>query len=161
MTGAPWPQYGSIMNGVYFGLQHVPFEAALAYPGVYPGLDTYIREMQKYQPKYTYDEVAIDGWIAADQFVTGLKAAGKNVTQKKLVAAINKETAYNGAGLTTPVNWKTAHTTATPPYCQAGRAGAERRLRAGLRPEQPAGVRVLRPCTAQRRCRCRAGTPGP
>jgi branched-chain amino acid transport system substrate-binding protein len=113
-------QYGSIMNGVYFGLQHVPFEAALAYPGAYPGLDTYIREMQKYQPKYTYDEVAMDGWIAADQFVTGLKAAGKNVTQKSLVAAINKETDYNGAGLTTPVNWKTAHTTATPPYCQAG-----------------------------------------
>ena len=113
-------QYGSIMNGVYFGLQHVPFEAALAYPGLYPGLDTYIREMQKYQPKFTYDEVALDGWIAADQFVTGLRAAGKDVTQKSLVAAINKETDYNGAGLTTPVNWKTAHTTATPPYCQAG-----------------------------------------
>ncbi len=86
-------QYGSIMNGVYFGLQHVPFEAALAFPGAYPGLDTYIKEMQKYQPKYTYDEVALDGWIAADQFVTGLKAVGKNLTQKKLVAAINHETA--------------------------------------------------------------------
>ena len=110
-------QYGSIMNGVYFGLQHVPFESAES--GLYPGLDTYIREMQKYQPKYTYDEVAMDGWIAADQFVTGLKAVGRNLTQKKLVAAINKETAYNGAGLTTPVNWTTAHTTATPPYCQS------------------------------------------
>ncbi len=113
-------QYGSIMNGVYFGLQHVPFEAALAFPGAYPGLDTYIREMQKYQPKFTYDEVALDGWMAADQFVTGLKAVGKDLTQKKLVAAINSETAYTGGGLTTPVNWKTAHTTATPPYCQAG-----------------------------------------
>jgi branched-chain amino acid transport system substrate-binding protein len=113
-------QYGSIMNGVYFGLQHVPFEAALALPGAYPGLDTYIREMEKYQPKFTYDEVALDGWVAADQFVTGLKAAGKDITQKKLVSAINHETAYNGAGLTTPVNWETAHTTATPPYCQSG-----------------------------------------
>ncbi len=112
-------QYGSIMNGVYLGVQHVPFEAALAYPGVYPGLDTYIQQMEKYQPKFTYDEVALDGWIAADQFVTGLKAVGRNVTQKKLVTAINHETAYNGDGLTTPVNWETAHNTPTPPYCQA------------------------------------------
>src|SRR5579863_6360774 len=112
-------QYASIMNGVYFGLEHVPFESALAQPGLYPGLDTYIKEMQRYQPKYTYDEVAMDGWMAADQFVTGLKAVGRNLTQKKVVAAINKETAYNGAGLTTPVNWTTAHTTAMPPYCQA------------------------------------------
>jgi branched-chain amino acid transport system substrate-binding protein len=112
-------QYGTIMQGVYLGLQHVPFEAALAYPGVYPGLDTYIQQMQKYQKAYTYNETALDGWIAADQFVTGLKAVGKNLTQKKLVAAINSETAYTGGGLTTPVNWTTAHTTATPPFCQA------------------------------------------
>ncbi|MGH9120930.1 MAG: ABC transporter substrate-binding protein, partial [Acidimicrobiales bacterium] len=112
-------QYGSIMQGVYLGVQHVPFEAALAYPGAYPGLDTYIQQMEKYQPKYTYDEVALDGWMAADQFVTGLKAVGRNLTQKKLVSAVNHETAYNGGGLTTPVNWETAHSTPTPPYCQA------------------------------------------
>ena len=112
-------QYGSIMNGVYFGLQHVPFEAALAYPGVYPGLDTYIQQMEKYQPKYTYDEVALDGWIAADQFVTGLKAVGRNLTQKRLVTAINNETAFTAGGLAPPVNWKTGHSSAPPPYCQA------------------------------------------
>ena len=112
-------QYGSIMGGVYFGLEHVPFEAALAYPGVYPGLDTYIREMQKYQPSYTYDEVAIDGWISASLFVAGLRKVGRALTQKKLVAAIDSEAAFNGAGLTPPINWKTAHTTATPPYCHA------------------------------------------
>jgi len=113
-------QYGSIMNGVYLGLQHVPFEAALAFPGVYPGLVTYIREMQRYQPSFTYNETALDGWIAADQFVTGLKAVGRNVTQKKLVDAINSETDYTGGGLSTPVNWTTAHSIPTPPYCQAG-----------------------------------------
>jgi len=112
-------QYGSIMGGVYFGLQHVPFEAALAYPGVYPGLDTYIQEMQKYQPSYTYDEVAIDGWISASLFVAGLRKVGRALTQKKLVAAIHSETAFNGAALSPPVNWKTAQTTATPPYCHA------------------------------------------
>jgi len=113
-------QYSSIMQGVYFGVQHVPFEAALAYPGVYPGLDTYIREMQKYQPKYTYNETALDGWMAADQFVTGLKAVGHGtLTRASLVNALNKETAYTGGGLTTPVNWTKAHTTPVPPFCQA------------------------------------------
>ena len=113
-------QYSSLMQGVYMGVQHVPFEAALTYPGVYPGLVTYIREMQKYQPQFTYDETALDGWMAADQFVTGLKAVGRGtLTTKTLVAALNKERAYTGAGLTTPVDWTTAHTTAIPPYCQA------------------------------------------
>jgi hypothetical protein len=35
------------------------------------------------------------------------------------VAAINHETAFTGGGLTTPVDWRTGHTTATPPYCHA------------------------------------------
>jgi ABC-type branched-subunit amino acid transport system substrate-binding protein len=112
-------QYGSIMNGVYFGLQHVPFEAALRYPGVYPGLDTYIQQMEKYQPSFTYQEVALDGWIAAAQFVTGLKAVGRNLTQKKLVTALNQETAFNGVGLTTPVDWTKDHSNAIPPFCQS------------------------------------------
>ena len=116
-------QYGSIMNGVYFGLQHVPFEAAVDFPGVYPGLETYIEEMHKYQPAFTYDEVALDGWISAAQFVTGLKAVGRDLTQSKLVAAINRETAFTGGGLMAPVNWTTAHSTAAPPkppFCGAG-----------------------------------------
>lgn len=112
-------QYASIMKGVYFGLQHVPFEAALAFPGVYPAMESYIQEMQKYQPSSTYNEVALDGWISAALFVSGLKAVGRNLTQKKLVAAINSETSFTGGGLTTPVNWKTGHTTATPPYCHS------------------------------------------
>ena len=115
-------QYGSIMQGVYLKLGHVPFEAALAFPGVYPGLETYIKEMQKYQPSFTYDEVALDGWISATQFVTGLKAVGRDLTQKKLVAAINAETAFTGGGLIPPVNWTTAHSSTippTPPNCQS------------------------------------------
>src|ERR1700676_4386766 len=112
-------QCGSIMGGVCFGLEHVPFEAALAYPGLYPGLDTYIREMQRYQPSFTYNEVALDGWIAADHFVTGLKAVGKDLTQKKLVTALNHETSYNGGGLTTPVDWTQDHSNAVPPFGQA------------------------------------------
>jgi len=75
--------------------------------------------MQRYQPSSTYDEVALDGWISADLFVTGLKAVGRNLTQKKLVAAIDSEASFTGDGLTNPVKWMTAHTKATPPYCHA------------------------------------------
>jgi len=115
-------QYGSIMKGVYFGLQHVPFEVASALPGSYPGMEQYIREMEKYQPSFTYDEVALDGWISAAQFVSGLRAVGRNLTQRRLVAAINAETAFTADGLMAPVNWTTAHSTARPPkppFCGA------------------------------------------
>lgn len=110
-------QYGSLMNGVYFMLDHVPFEAATAFPGKYPGIEQYIRAMQRYEPSFTYDEVALAGWVSADQFVTGLKEVGRNLTQAKLVAAINRETAFTADGLTTPINWTVSHTQALPPYC--------------------------------------------
>jgi hypothetical protein len=67
--------------------------------------------------------VALDGWVSAALFVSGLKAVGRDVTQQKLVAAINKETAFTGGGLNSPVNWTTAHSTAKsgkPPWCGAG-----------------------------------------
>ncbi|MHB8593624.1 MAG: ABC transporter substrate-binding protein, partial [Acidimicrobiales bacterium] len=80
-------QYASLMNGVTLLVEHVPFEAATVFPGVYPAMQQYLQEMQRYQPDHVYDEVALDGWINAAQFVAGLKAVGKNLTQAKLVAA--------------------------------------------------------------------------
>ena len=38
----------TLMNGVLFGDQHVPFEAETQFPGAYPGLQQYFTEMQKY-----------------------------------------------------------------------------------------------------------------
>jgi branched-chain amino acid transport system substrate-binding protein len=112
-------QYGPLMNGVYLGLEHVPFEAASTMPGRYPGLDAYIRAMQRYEPAATYDEVALDGWISADAFVAGLKAVGPDLTQRKLVAALNAQTGF-ADGVSPSVNWTKAHSTAIPPYCGAG-----------------------------------------
>ena len=113
-------QYGSIMNGVTLLTQHVPFEAADAYPGKYPGLEQYITEMKKYQPSDVYNETAMDGWINAAQFVAGLQAAGKDVTQAKVVAAINKTTTFTANGLMPPVDWTSSHTSAGPgPFCAA------------------------------------------
>ena len=100
-------QYKSLMQGVYFSVAHVPFDAANKWPGVYPGLDTYIKTMNKYYPQYTYDDVAIQGWESAALFVAGLQAAGRNLTQKSLVDATNAFTKYTAGGLTPVVNWAT------------------------------------------------------
>ncbi|HMK62725.1 MAG TPA: ABC transporter substrate-binding protein, partial [Acidimicrobiales bacterium] len=113
-------QYGSLLNGVTVGLQHVPFEAPAYYPGMYPGMQTYLQEMAKYEPAEEYDEIALLGWINASQFVTGLRAVGRDVTQKKLVAAINSETAFTAGGVEAPLNWTNSHTGAgSGPYCTA------------------------------------------
>jgi len=111
--------YPSLMDGVYFLDQQVPFAAASLYPGVYPGLENYISTMQKYEPSGAYNETALDGWLNADLFVTGLKAAGPDFTQAKVVAALNKITDYNGGGLIPPVDWTVSHTTSPGPACAA------------------------------------------
>lgn len=112
-------QYGSLLNGVIVGLEHVPFEAVSSFPGVYPGMQLYLDEMAKYEPADEYNEVALDGWINANQFVTGLVAVGRDLTQKKLVAAINQETDYTSDGLQPPLNWTKSHTEAVGPFCSA------------------------------------------
>jgi branched-chain amino acid transport system substrate-binding protein len=111
--------YPTLMNGVYFDLQHVPFAADAEYPGVYPGLHTYIQTMKQYEPSAVYNETALDGWLNADLFVTGLRAAGPNPTQAKVVAALNKIKDYTGGGLVPPVNWTIDHTASAPPACSA------------------------------------------
>jgi branched-chain amino acid transport system substrate-binding protein len=109
----------TVMNGVIFGEQHVPYEAYSQFPGTFPALEQYFTTMQKYYPQYVYDDTAIQGWIGAEQFVTGLRAIGRNVTQTRLIDAINRETAYTAGGLVPPINWVTGHTSAPPPYCGA------------------------------------------
>lgn len=107
------------MVGVIYLLQHVPFEAATQFPGKYPAMEQYLATMQRYQPQWTYDDLAFEGYLDAAQFVQGLReqaATHKPLTQADLIATINRETAFTG-GLTTPVNWTNAHVSSRPPYC--------------------------------------------
>ncbi|MGD0321098.1 MAG: ABC transporter substrate-binding protein [Acidimicrobiales bacterium] len=112
-------QNASVMTGSIFALEHVPFEATQAFPGKYPGMDRYIAVMNRYEPQWTYDDISIQGWINAAQFVAGLRAVGRDLTQQKLVAAINSETSFTAGGLIPFINWKVAHTSTTPPYCSS------------------------------------------
>jgi len=107
----------SLMQGVYFDIQHVPFTAPTS---TYPGLKLYLTEMNKYEHNYVEDEVALQGWESASLFAEGVKLAGKNLTQANVITQTNKLTAFTADGLSSPVNWKSAgHSGNKPPYCSA------------------------------------------
>jgi ABC-type branched-subunit amino acid transport system substrate-binding protein len=54
-------------------------------------------------------EIAMHGWIAADIAYTGLKAAGENFDQAKVIAATNKIQNYTADGLIAPIDWDRQH----------------------------------------------------
>ncbi|MGH9044129.1 MAG: ABC transporter substrate-binding protein [Acidimicrobiales bacterium] len=112
-------QYQSLMQNTYFLVQHVPFQATAQFPGTFPGMARYIKIMNKYEKAYTYNEVAMEGWLNAALFVAGLRAIGRSPTQAKLIAAINKIKAFSGGGVVAPINWSIAHTVVTSPSCEA------------------------------------------
>jgi len=57
----------------------------------------------------TINENSIVGWINADLFVEGLKAAGPEFTRQKVIDAINSMTNFTAKGFVPPVDWTTAH----------------------------------------------------
>lgn len=112
----------TVMQGVYLMLQHVPFESGTSYPSTFPGMVLYLASMAKYGYSADQDsDVALMGWESANLFAEGLKAAGKNPTQKAVIADINKISKDTGGpkgGVTAPVDWVTAHTKSSPPACE-------------------------------------------
>ncbi len=115
-------QYSSLMQGVYLNnTGTVPFESANTsrYGNTYSGMQAYIAAMKKYEPAYTYNGVALQGWQSAALMVAGIKAAGSNVTQANVINATNKMTAFTGAGISAPVDWTVLHTGVTWPSCSA------------------------------------------
>ncbi len=111
-------RYTSLMQHTYFLVQHVPFQAATQFPGAFPGLENYIKTMNRYEPGYTFNEVAMSGWLSAALFVAGLRASGSSPTQRKLISAINHITKFTGGGITQPVNWEISHVRTTSPACE-------------------------------------------
>jgi ABC-type branched-subunit amino acid transport system substrate-binding protein len=58
----------------------------------------------------TVSELTMQGWIAAQQFVDALKAAGPNFTWANLIGAWNQQTFYTGGGWIQPIDWTRQHT---------------------------------------------------
>ena len=121
-------QNQSLMQGVYFGIAHVPFTAPQS---EYPGLKLYLTQMKKYEPNYVDDEIAMQGWESAALFVQGVKMAGNNLTQANVIKEDNSLTAFTAGGLESPVNWKNAgHSGHAPPYCVRLHQGVGEQVRA-------------------------------
>jgi hypothetical protein len=111
-------QYGNLMKGVYVDANgFVPFSAAAAFPGSYPGMEQYLSVMKEYQPNYVTNQLAMQGWQSAALLAAGVRAAGSHLTQANLIAQTNKITDFTAGGITATVNWSRAHTTQTFPTC--------------------------------------------
>ena len=102
-------QFGPAMQGVYFLLQHVPFEVAQLEPGRYPGMDEFEAMLKKYVPGSVPSEAALAGWTGADLFVTGLRSLGRDVSRTRLVHALNQITDFTADGIVPPMNWTFFH----------------------------------------------------
>lgn len=111
-------QYRDLMQGVYIDANgFVPFSAPAMFPGVYPGMREYLATMQRYQPAYVTNQLAMQGWQSAALFVEGLKHAGPDPTPQAVIAATNRLTAFTAGGASAPVDWTTAHTSQSFPIC--------------------------------------------
>ncbi|MHB8430355.1 MAG: ABC transporter substrate-binding protein [Acidimicrobiales bacterium] len=108
---------GSAMNGVYTIISTVPFDAPSRYPGSYPGMAGFLAALGRYFPGVQPSESALAGWVNANLFVRGLRAAGPLLTRARLVAAINRMSTFTAGRIVAPVDWQVAHDAMTPGDC--------------------------------------------
>jgi len=106
-------QYGDLFDGSYVTTPFAPFETRPR-PA---GLKEFDRWTKKTGAKQT--ELAVYGWVAADQFVQGLKAAGPDFTRQKVIDALNAVKAYDASGLIPPIDWTAQHRDQADTACQA------------------------------------------
>jgi branched-chain amino acid transport system substrate-binding protein len=92
-----------VANANYVFVQFAPFESNPKPPG----LQLYLKWIKKSGGAQT--ENSVYGWLNADLFVKGLKAAGCDFTRQKLVNAVNQMTNYNADGFLPPLDWTKAH----------------------------------------------------
>lgn len=110
-------KYHSLLQDTYFALGVVPTTAPTKY---YPGLAAYKNAMKKYEPQYLGSALAVQGWESAALFAEGVKAAGSDLTQQRVIQLTNQITNDTAGGLTSVTNWRYSHTSAGPgPDCSA------------------------------------------
>jgi branched-chain amino acid transport system substrate-binding protein len=90
------------MDGVYFGIETVPFEENP------PAFLEYKKWMQQQDPEQFFQgQIPYFGWLAADAFIEGLKAAGKSCpTREAFINNLRLEKGYTANGAFIPVDFK-------------------------------------------------------
>jgi branched-chain amino acid transport system substrate-binding protein len=87
------------IEGAYFGIEFKPFELAS------PSYTTYKAEMDK-AGKFADGQIPYVGWLAADAFIEGLKAAGvKCPTREAFINNLRLEEDYDANGAFIPVDF--------------------------------------------------------
>jgi branched-chain amino acid transport system substrate-binding protein len=102
----------SFYEGSYVLTSFTPFEVKHQPPG----LKLFLKWAKK--TGSPHNENALAGWINADLFNQGLRAAGPNFTRQKVIDAINKMTDYTAGGILGGINWQIQHTGENPLTCQ-------------------------------------------
>jgi branched-chain amino acid transport system substrate-binding protein len=88
---------GAAQAGTDVGVVTAPFELNL------PAHRAYLRAMAAYAPQVQppQNQLALDGWLAADLMIRGLEASGPCPTRQSFIANLRKVT-YDGGGLVQP-----------------------------------------------------------
>ncbi len=81
--------------------------AAFQYTPLIPEEQTMMTWFQN--GKYPLNELSAEGWVAANEFVTGLKLAGPHFSQQQVINALNSQTSYDANGMIVPIDWTRQH----------------------------------------------------
>jgi branched-chain amino acid transport system substrate-binding protein len=92
-----------LLEGFYVNTTFAPFETKPKPPG----LKLYDKWIKRTGGERS--EQSVIGWLNAAQLVEGLKDAGPDFTQQKVVDAINQQTDFNAKGLLVGIDWTVAH----------------------------------------------------
>ncbi len=105
-------EFADVLEGSYVGIQFWPFEVTEDRP---EALDDYFEWMEKVDGPT--NEISMTGWLAADMFVTGLRAAGPEFTRQSVIDALNELDAYDAGGIHADIDWTRQHTDQNEEAC--------------------------------------------
>ncbi|WP_322780925.1 ABC transporter substrate-binding protein, partial [Frankia sp. Cas4] len=97
-------RWGSKLAGGIIAVNSAPFELNL------PAHRAFLQGMIEYAPQIQppNQQMALDGWIAADMFIQGVQAAGSCPTRHGFITGLNKVNQYTAGGLLAPVDLTSA-----------------------------------------------------
>jgi ABC-type branched-subunit amino acid transport system substrate-binding protein len=81
--------------------------AAFEYTPIVPEEQTMMTWL--HHAKLPVDELSSEGWVAANEFVTGLELAGPHFNQQNVISALNTDTHYDADGMIVPIDWTRQH----------------------------------------------------
>jgi branched-chain amino acid transport system substrate-binding protein len=92
-------KYRDELNGVFFGIEFVPFEDK----SLPPGMKLFLKQMKKLDKPA--NEQAVAGWQNAALLVAGIEAAGPDFTQQSVLDAIAGISDWTADGIRVAIDW--------------------------------------------------------